>query len=979
MGQWGLFTTRRVRASERLAFFSGTVDAPIVVAERPRSLAPLSKVIGSGVYMEDGGTNSPLQQQIGCYANSARSDVYFNAILVLSKRRGSKNTRRYEVDAVRDIEAGHEVLVDYGAEYWEGTGIDVSDPWWAPSGMPDDGGEEQASPEETLAYSRRSMVPAEPSAREVADTPAAVREAIDAVVREIVRQVGVGDVQIVVFAGAGTSTASGVPDVRGRAARGSQGMTTAGERQVTGTAPLVPTGAAPGKSHFALAALARAGYISLVTSMNIDGLDHRAGVPPRNLVEIHGSAVVCECEACHGRFRTREDMRETAGHNETGQLCPDCAGSLRATVLPMHGIYDDVAYARVRAANAAATMRMYLGTSMSIEAINGFGFPLVGGTVRPPTVFTVLCNLGELPQRYVAHANVSVRTDVGGFLEAICKRLGVVVKTEEVPVGEMDPIVAEPPETAPADAGSVGEKEVAPAVADDVIGMRAPDYNASSPPVYDGDDESLTPQLGAWEATGGGNVRAEFTARVSPGNMVFAVMEDNGGKLLYDPQVFGDGDVSTYVTIPLPRTGTERVYVCFYGETATYNWNYRAGLTSDGGSWVLTAAAVRGNVPAIAAAEPDVDMLDAVGVEMSPVPDPAPAASASTPAGVEALEIDSQDAAFAAVLAESRRKDAADAASRRAAAFAVALAEARRKDAADADRRRATAAAVALAEARRKDAADAEARRKVLAGTQPGPEVLEYDTSDDESSAAPAPAASAPIPAAAAARHPFPTLSRTQNAEVDAALDSTERGSTVPRYPAGTMTFRDVWTLRPDADINDQIIDSYMSLLVERFNTPASPCCALSTQLYPALLLGGSRVERFTRNVDIFLYARVLVPFIYVDEWCLAVISPRMKHVGYYDGLARTNDESQELLLRWIRGEWGRKGHSAESFGRWGFATLVPRAVQERGRHDSGIFVCRYAECACRGALPNFEQRDMPQARRVVAYEIIKHLILPPP
>jgi hypothetical protein len=138
--QSGLFTTRLVRRHELIAYFSGDDRGPIIADERKGGVLGRAKMFGTpGRYMEDGGTASGRQKHIGCYANSARSPEYFNAELRWVMLRdpappdpatGIGMSGRYGVVASRDIEAGHEVLVDYGGV---GTGVDINDPWWAPS------------------------------------------------------------------------------------------------------------------------------------------------------------------------------------------------------------------------------------------------------------------------------------------------------------------------------------------------------------------------------------------------------------------------------------------------------------------------------------------------------------------------------------------------------------------------------------------------------------------------------------------------------------------------------------------------------------------------------------------------------------------------------------------------------------------------------------------------------------------------------
>lgn len=79
---------------------------------------------------------------------------------------------------------------------------------------------------------------------------------------------------VVVFTGAGISTACGIPDFRGP-----NGVWTAkaeGRPPPTGTTPF---GAArPTFTHMALCALMSAGYVKFIVSQNVDGLHARSGL-----------------------------------------------------------------------------------------------------------------------------------------------------------------------------------------------------------------------------------------------------------------------------------------------------------------------------------------------------------------------------------------------------------------------------------------------------------------------------------------------------------------------------------------------------------------------------------------------------------------------------------------------------------------------------------------------------------------------------
>lgn len=122
-----------------------------------------------------------------------------------------------------------------------------------------------------------------------------------------------GGDRILVFTGAGISTASGIPDYRGP-----QGvwktrqpvyyqdfMTSAAARrkywQQKSEDRADFSSAAPNSVHSAITALDQAGRVEAVVTQNIDGLHRAAKTSPTRLIEIHGTNALIECQSCGGR------------------------------------------------------------------------------------------------------------------------------------------------------------------------------------------------------------------------------------------------------------------------------------------------------------------------------------------------------------------------------------------------------------------------------------------------------------------------------------------------------------------------------------------------------------------------------------------------------------------------------------------------------------------------------------------------------
>ncbi|HEX8391268.1 MAG TPA: Sir2 family NAD-dependent protein deacetylase, partial [Longimicrobium sp.] len=125
--------------------------------------------------------------------------------------------------------------------------------------------------------------------------------------------------RVVVLAGAGCSTESGIPDYRGPEAllkprkpiqyRDFVGNEAGRMRYWARSAIGWPrfSSARPNAGHQALARLEEAGAIQGIITQNVDGLHHAAG--SRRVVELHGSLASVRCLAC-GQVEARSGFQE---------------------------------------------------------------------------------------------------------------------------------------------------------------------------------------------------------------------------------------------------------------------------------------------------------------------------------------------------------------------------------------------------------------------------------------------------------------------------------------------------------------------------------------------------------------------------------------------------------------------------------------------------------------------------------------------
>ena len=223
--------------------------------------------------------------------------------------------------------------------------------------------------------------------------------------------------RIVVLTGAGISTASGIPDYRGRdGVRRGTAPTQGPEfrkheavqkrywaRSMIGYATMAR--AKPNAAHLALAALQSAGRLAPLMTQNVDGLHQRAG--STGVLELHGSIHHVVCLDCHAHFTRAEvqTMLEALNPDHAGTLavaapdgdahvepedlarfqlprCPHCGGTFKPDVVFFgDGVAGSTTVEAMRRVEQADAL-LVVGSSLMV--FSGFRFCRVAAAAGKP-------------------------------------------------------------------------------------------------------------------------------------------------------------------------------------------------------------------------------------------------------------------------------------------------------------------------------------------------------------------------------------------------------------------------------------------------------------------------------------------------------------------------------------------------------------------------------------------------------------------
>ncbi|XP_069960155.1 sentrin-specific protease 1-like isoform X3 [Cherax quadricarinatus] len=191
------------------------------------------------------------------------------------------------------------------------------------------------------------------------------------------------------------------------------------------------------------------------------------------------------------------------------------------------------------------------------------------------------------------------------------------------------------------------------------------------------------------------------------------------------------------------------------------------------------------------------------------------------------------------------------------------------------------------------------------------------------------------------------------------------------------ITRRDIATLSGLNWVNDEIINFYMNLIMERGkNDNFRNVYAFNTFFYPKLIKSCYQsVRRWTKKVDVFTYDLLLVPVHLGMHWCLATIDFQTKSIQYYDSMLGTNDQCLEALLDYLISEHEDKKKSPYNASDW-ILTNVKSIPQQMNGSDCGMFACKFAEYLSRNAPITFQQQHMPYFRRRMVYEIVNATLM---
>ncbi|KAI0212275.1 Sentrin-specific protease 1 [Lamellibrachia satsuma] len=240
----------------------------------------------------------------------------------------------------------------------------------------------------------------------------------------------------------------------------------------------------------------------------------------------------------------------------------------------------------------------------------------------------------------------------------------------------------------------------------------------------------------------------------------------------------------------------------------------------------------------------------------------------------------------------------------------------------------------------------------------------------------------------------FPELTEEQEGLVDRALGPYSPNEVLSDGFRLQITRGDMTTLKGLNWLNDEIINFYMNLLMDRGNKSSDEggtgfkVHAFNTFFYPKIMSAGhAGVRRWTRKIDALAVDFILIPVHLGMHWCLAVVDFSKKEIRYFDSMGGNNNACLNTL-KYYNSMGGNNNACLNTLKEYLMAESIDKKKepydmtgwklfnvkdipQQMNGSDCGMFSCKYAEYTTRNAPINFTQEHMPYFRRRMVYEIL--------
>lgn len=188
------------------------------------------------------------------------------------------------------------------------------------------------------------------------------------------------------------------------------------------------------------------------------------------------------------------------------------------------------------------------------------------------------------------------------------------------------------------------------------------------------------------------------------------------------------------------------------------------------------------------------------------------------------------------------------------------------------------------------------------------------------------------------------------------------------------------WREREDTGelwLDDSVLNYFFALLFGKWEADARRIKATYMPSYfMESLLNPEFGYELAKNwiPDIFVFNKILLPMIMGKHWKLAVIDFEIKGITMYDPLGQRDMDTMKTISMFIQAKYEDKMSTPMVEMKDWTIEYPSKNPRQRNGYDCGVFVCAYAADILMQAEFSFEQKDMPNIRQRIIYEIFSNL-----
>ncbi|KAI9136588.1 hypothetical protein BKA69DRAFT_1103189 [Paraphysoderma sedebokerense] len=225
----------------------------------------------------------------------------------------------------------------------------------------------------------------------------------------------------------------------------------------------------------------------------------------------------------------------------------------------------------------------------------------------------------------------------------------------------------------------------------------------------------------------------------------------------------------------------------------------------------------------------------------------------------------------------------------------------------------------------------------------------------------------------------FPSLTQEALAKITWALRPGSLSDVIVQGFKVAITKNDIFTLKDCTWLNDEVINFYGQLILQRSNSQPEVYPKLhffNSFFYTSLRdVGYAKVRRWTKKFDLFSLDYVIFPVHLHVHWCCGMINLKKKRFEYYDSLHGQNPQFFKLMRLYLTEEHRDKKKSDIDLSDWEDYAPLDIPAQQNG-YDCGVFASMFAEFLSRDEPFCFNQEHMPYLRKRMIYEIATQQLL---